>query len=200
VGLLDAIDRYDPGRNTRFSTYAVWWVFHRMTRALTDYGRLVRIPSHIQAAFHRVRKKRAELRERSGREPTMAEAASRMGIDPAKIAEAETLMNASVVSAEASASGQQLLERGAAFERPEPNPAAIVDAHRSVEQLRVEVEQLPPRERDVIQRRFGLEEGEPSTLREIAEDYGLSGERIRQIQSTGLRRLRKRLQEAPIAA
>jgi RNA polymerase primary sigma factor len=200
LGLLHAIDLYDPERETRFSTYAVWWIFHRMTRALTDCGRLVRIPSHIQAAFYRVRKKRAQLREDTGHEPSAAEAATEAGVSPAKLAEAERLMSAAVVDVDASPDADRAPAAGVHADELVLDPATVVDVHCGFERLKAELERLPTRQRDVLTRRFGLRDGEPATLREIAEDYGISGERVRQIQGAGLRRLRARIQEGPLAA
>jgi RNA polymerase primary sigma factor len=189
AGLMRAVDKYDPGLGFRFGTYATWWIRQAVTRALSESSRLVRLPynhTNLPAALDRVR---GELTAALGREATLEEAAAQLGV-PAEDARVLCTAARPPVSLHDSDDEPQGLERMLSSD-DEPAPEEIAD--RSLLRQRIEeaLRHLPQREREVIELRFGLRDGRPCTLKDLSERFGVSRERIRQLEVRGLQALQQ---------
>jgi RNA polymerase primary sigma factor len=190
LGLMIAVEKFDYRRGFKFSTPAYWWIRQAITRALSNNSRTIRLPVHVIEAQSKLSATRRRLEQTSGREPTPDEIAAAMGIDGETVRE---IVRSSRVPASLEAqTGEEegallgeLIEDQATIEPF----AAAYDAERraAVEQL---LGALTQRERRIIELRFGLKDGEPRTLAEIGQEFGLSRERVRQIEVKTLARLR----------
>lgn len=206
IGLLHAARRFDPERGVRFITYAVWWVRQAISHALNEQAGALRLP-HKQAALHaRVLRAREDLFQTLGREPTVQEVAKAADVTPE---EAETLLSVNRTAESLSQAIGDEQER-TLEEILEQTSVAAADEdllrRSSIEKTRSLLLSLPKKEREVLCRRFGIsvdgseEEREPMTLQEIGDELKVSRERIRQIESQALARIRKSLKERTLRA
>jgi RNA polymerase primary sigma factor len=193
LGLIKAVTRFDHRRGFRFSTYATWWIRHAIGRALADKGRTVRVPVHVLEANQRIRKATRTLSARLGRVPTSEELASATEMEEDKLEKTLSHAIGIEVSLDAQLGDDGDRERMEVFQLPEDEATPLDDVmSRSLNQQVKEVlKTLSPIEADVLRRRFGLEGQTEVTLQEIADTYGLSRERIRQIQEKALLKVRK---------
>ena len=195
VGLIQAVDRFDPKRGRRFSTYAAWWIRQAIRRALTNDSRTIRLPSRLVTKQLAARRAAATLSAALGRPPTIAELAAATGFDPDALVTAEQapLASASLNEAVRGAEGNaQLVELvpDATAEDPEEE----LEKAARVAAVRAAVARLRERERDIVINHFGLN-GEPHTLEEIANAMHLAPERVRQIERQAFATLASKLDE-----
>jgi RNA polymerase sigma factor (sigma-70 family) len=192
LGLLRAADKFEPDRGTRFSTYATWWIRQAVTRALANQARTIRLPVHIEMLLGRYRRELSQLTQTLGRAPTSSEMAQTMGMSEEQIGELEEL-RLQPVSLDAPV-GTDTRKLGETIVDASSDPAAALTRllHERAE-LAAVLDDLAPNERTVLRRRFGLDGDEPETLEAIGKRLDYSRERIRQIESAGLRKLRSLL-------
>jgi RNA polymerase primary sigma factor len=190
-GLMRAVDKYDYRLGFKFSTYATWWIRQGITRALADHARMVRVPCHRLGMLRAMERIREELCCRHRREPTLAEIAEGLGISPA---EARALIMASrqPMSLDEPLGGDvEGSLHDALADKERDSPARAADHHLLKERLAEVLRSLPPRDREVIELRFGLKDGHARSLEEIAQVFGITRERIRQIEARGLLKLQQ---------
>lgn len=195
-GLMRAVDKYEHRLGFKFGTYATWWIRQGITRALADHARTVRVPCHqigMLAAMERVRN---ELTARIGREPTNEEVAHVLGMKPDEARSLRAVGRHPVSLHEPlGGDGERALEDFLS-EHGGDNAGESVDQLLLRERIGEVLKSLAPREREVIELRFGLRDGQPHTLDEVARVYGITRERIRQIEARGLLKLRQPVRSA----
>ncbi len=200
LGLIRAVDKFDPSRAFKFSTYATWWIRQAITRAIADQGRTIRIPVHLVENMNRVKKMRNQLLHANGREATPEEIAEALALEPARVRELFRL-SLEPISLELPVGEEEDSHLGD-FIRDEAADIPVDEASRALlhRELDVVLRSLTPREAKVLEMRFGLEDGQAYTLEEVGKEFAVTRERIRQIEAKALRKLRhpsrsKRLRE-----
>jgi RNA polymerase primary sigma factor len=191
LGLMEAAKRFDPERNVKFISYAVWWVRQAIFHSLSEHARVFRLPQKLSGQVSRMASAREKLKGELERMPTIAELAERTALPPAEV-EALLLAAGDDVSLSTAVGEDGGLELGDTLEQ-DSVPSAEVELIRSSFERRIQgmVSSLDEKEREVIRMRFGLDGEEPKTLQEIGEAMGLSRERIRQIESRAKEKLRR---------
>ncbi len=196
IGLMKAVERYDYRRGFRFSTYASWWIRHAISRALADKGREVRLPVHMIDAHHKLSRAKRELTARHGRTPTTAELADATALPPAKIEKMRTYLVDQSFSLDRPVNDEDGRSFGEFLQDPsfeECPPEERITTELMTSEVRRLLRDLKPIEADILRRRFGLEDDKELTLKQIGERYGLSRERIRQLQEQALDKMRRAL-------
>jgi RNA polymerase primary sigma factor len=194
LGLMKAIDRFDPTRGFRFSTYGSWWIRHAIRRAVVNRGRTIRLPAHLQALWARLAKARRELRNTLQRDPTSAELAVAVETPVEKVELVLDAMKLRPVSLDARMGEHDDRSVGELLAAEiERSPGEQLDLDEATQRLRGTLLTLAPMEQDILRQRFGLDGTETRTLAEIGTQYSLSRERIRQLQQKALDRVRRRL-------
>lgn len=191
LGLMKAVEKFEYQRGFRFSTYATWWIRQGIVRAIADQGRTIRVPVHMVDRLRMVHKASRELEQKIGRAPTAEELAERLDLDSSKL---NWLLQVTQqpVSLESPINGEEDAELGMYVEDiTSPSPAQITYENMLRERLDEVLATLTPREARILRLRFGLGQDRPYTLEEVGQKFGLTRERIRQIESKALRRLRQ---------
>ncbi len=198
-GLMRAVDKYEHRLGYKFGTYATWWIRQGITRALADHARTIRVPCHQVGTLAAVERVRGELSIAQGREPTVEEIAAVLGVTAEETQSLRVVARHPVSLHEPlGGDGERALEDF--LDDPDAtNPGKAVDQHLLRERIGEVLRSLTPREREVIELRFGLRDGQPRTLEEVARAYGITRERIRQIEARGLLKLRQPLRSQRLA-
>jgi RNA polymerase primary sigma factor len=196
LGLMKAVERYDYRRGFRFSTYASWWIRHAISRALADKGREVRLPVHMIDAYHRISKATRELTAKLGRQPTVEEIGKAANLAAGKIEKMRTYLVDQSFSLDKPVNdedGRNLLEYLQDPNAEENSPVENLASEAVTEEMRRVLSDLKPIEADILRKRFGLDDDQELTLKEIGQEYNLSRERIRQLQEQALWKMRRAL-------
>ena len=191
LGLMKSVEKFEYQRGFRFSTYATWWIRQSITRAIADQGRTIRVPVHLADRLRQISKATREMEQKLGRSPKLEELASELELEPAKLRWILEVAQ-QPISLESPVGGAEGAELELYVEdSTQPSPAQITYENMLRERVEEVLSTLTPREARILRLRFGLGHDRPYTLEEVGQKFGLTRERIRQIEGKALRRLRQ---------
>ena len=195
MGLMKAVERFDPSKGAKLSTYSAWWIKQAIKRALANQSKTIRLPIHVVDKLFHMRKATMKLQEVFGREPTDAELGEELGMSAKKVSQFRTAA-IRPASLEAPLGDDDTSRIGDVVRDESANtPYEQLEGKTNVEMLQELVATLPVREAEILRYRFGLDGDSEKTLEEVGEKFGVTRERIRQIQNIALARLRKEIEK-----
>jgi RNA polymerase primary sigma factor len=195
IGLMKAVERFDPSKGGKLSTYGSWWIKQSIKRALANQSKTIRLPVHLVDKIAKMRRTSMKLQEVFGREPTDEELAEEMGMSSSRVAQMRTAairptsLDAPIGDDESNNFAEVVQDENA------DTPYELLEEKSVTKMLREMVKTLDPREATILQFRFGLDGGSEKTLEEVGAKFGVTRERVRQIQNIALNKLRKMIQK-----
>src|SRR6516162_1034750 len=200
IGLIKAVERFDPGKGGKLSTYSAWWIRQSIKRALANQSKMIRLPVHLVDKIWKMRRVSLQMSEELGREPTHEEFAEEIGISSTKVSRLKTIsirpasLDAPIGDDDSTGFGEIVGDEDA------ETPFELFRDKNMRDELSELLDVLDYRERKIIFERYGLDDGKPKTLEEIGKKFGVTRERIRQLQNIALAKLRRALakREKPI--
>jgi RNA polymerase primary sigma factor len=195
IGLMKAVDRFDPKKGGKLSTYAAWWIKQAIKRALANQSKTIRLPAHLVDKIAKMRREEHRLTERYGREPTETELARSLGVEPSVISHWQTVslkptsLDAPISEGDAGEFSEIIGDDRARLPFDEMNDVQLRD---EMEEL---LDRLDKRERDILKYRYGLRGAQEETLEDVGKRFKITRERVRQIQNEAIEKLRAMMEE-----